>query len=46
METIIKNGKEYKLIPVKKKDEKKTIALFILTMPGVGSWNGKWSVCS
>lgn len=25
------------------KEEKKTKALFILTMPGVGSWNGKWS---
>lgn len=26
-----------------RKEEKKTIALFILTMPGIGSWNGKWS---
>lgn len=26
-----------------KKEEKKTIAVFILTMPGIGSWNGKWS---
>ena len=25
------------------KEEKKTMALFILTMPCVGSWNGKWS---
>lgn len=24
-------------------EEKKTKALFVLSMPGVGSWNGKWS---
>ena len=41
MDNIKINGKEYKLVPVK--EEKKTMALFVLTMPGIGSWNGKWS---
>ena len=35
------DGTKYKLVKVK--EEKKTYALFILTMPKVGSWNGKWS---
>lgn len=26
-----------------KKSEKKTKAVFILTMPGVNTWNGKWT---
>lgn len=43
MDNITIDGKEYRLVPVKKKEEKKNYALFILTMPGVGSWNGKWS---
>lgn len=43
MRTIIKDGKEYKLVHVNKKPEKKSEALFILTMPKIGSWNGKWS---
>lgn len=42
MKTINLDGQQYKLVPIKKKEEKKTMALFILTMPGVGSWNGKW----
>lgn len=41
MNNIFIDGKEYKLVPVK--EEKKTMALFVLTMPGVNSWNGKWS---
>lgn len=41
METIVKDGKLYKLVPVK--EEKKTMALFTLGMASVGSWNGKWS---
>lgn len=37
-------GKKYKLVPIKeKKPEKETYAVFMLTMPAVGSWNGKWT---
>lgn len=41
MENIIINNTEYKLVPVKK--ESKNTALFLLTMPGNNSWNGKWT---
>jgi hypothetical protein len=41
METVWKDGKEYKLVPIKQ--EKKTEALFILTMPKNNSWNNRWS---
>lgn len=41
MKTINIGGMEYKLTPIKK--EGKTKALFTLSMPGVGSWNGRWS---
>jgi hypothetical protein len=40
-ETIIKDGKEYKLVPVKK--ERKNKVLFTLTMPRNNAWNGKWT---
>ena len=40
-ERFWKDGVEYKLVPVKK--ERKTKALFTLTMPKNNSWNGKWS---
>ena len=40
-ETIIKNGMEYKLVPVK--PEKKNRVLFTLSMPRNNSWNNKWS---
>ena len=44
VETIWKDGVEYELRPVKrKKKEGKTKALFTLSMPGVNSWNGRWS---
>ena len=41
MNTIEIDGKLYRLTPVKQ--EKKTTALFTLTMPGTNTWNGKWS---
>lgn len=41
MKTLIIDGKEYKLTEIKK--ENKDYALFILTMPNCGSWNGKWT---
>ena len=41
MKTISIDGVEYKLTPIKK--ESKTKALFVLSMPRIGSWNGKWS---
>ena len=37
-ETIIKDGKEYKLVPIK--PEKKSRVLFTLSMPRINSWNG------
>ena len=40
-ETIIKDGKEYKLVPIK--PEKKNRVLFTLSMPRNNSWNGRWS---
>lgn len=40
-ETIIKNGMEYKLVPIK--PEKKNRVLFTLSMPCNNSWNNKWS---
>jgi hypothetical protein len=43
METIVKDGVEYKLVPLHKKQEANNYALFVLTMPGKGSWNGKWT---
>lgn len=43
MKTITIDGQEYKLVPISKKEEKKNIALFVLTMPKAGSWNGKFS---
>lgn len=41
--TIIIDGIEYELTPVIKKEEPKNTALFVLSMPKVGSWNGKWT---
>ena len=41
MKKTIIDGVEYKLTPIKK--ENKTVALFILTMPGTNTWNGKWT---
>lgn len=43
MRTTIIDGKEYKLVPLNRKPEPKNYALFELSMPSVGSWNGKWS---
>lgn len=40
-ETIIKDGIEYKLVPVKQ--EKKSKVLFTLSMPRNNSWNHKWT---
>ena len=40
-ETIIKDGIEYKLVPVKQ--EKKSKVLFTLSMPRNNSWNNKWT---
>lgn len=40
-ETIIKDGKEYKLVPIRK--ENKTKVLFTLSMPCNNSWNRKWT---
>ena len=40
-EIIIKNGIQYKLVPVRQ--EKKSKVLFTLSMPRVNSWNNKWS---
>lgn len=41
--TICIDGIEYRLVPVKKKVERKTEAMFTLTMPKVNTWNGRWS---
>jgi hypothetical protein len=41
--TVEIDGIEYRLIPVKKEKENKTVFAFILTMPNIGSWNGKWT---
>ena len=35
------DGIEYKLVPIR--EEKKTKAIFILTMPRINTWNGHWS---
>lgn len=43
MKTAIIDGKKYVLVPVEEKEGKKTTALFTLTMPKAGSWNGKWN---
>ena len=40
-ETIIKDGKEYKLVHIKQ--EKKNRVLFTLSMSRNNSWNNKWS---
>ena len=40
-ETIIKDGKEYKLVPIK--PEKKSRVLFTMSMPRNNSWNGRGS---
>lgn len=41
MKIIEIEGKKYKLTEVK--EEKKNYWLFTLSMPNVGSWNGKWT---
>lgn len=41
MKTLQIEGKIYKLTEIKK--ENKDYAIFILTMPNCGSWNGKWT---
>ena len=38
---VTKDGKEYKLVPIK--PEKKSRVLFTLSMPRNNSWNSRWS---
>ena len=40
IEKII-DGKKYRLIEIK--EQPKNMALFIITMPNVNTWNGRWS---
>lgn len=40
IEKII-DGEKYRLIEIK--EQPKNMALFIITMPNVNTWNGRWS---